>query len=59
LLSLATKQQQIQTDKEESAWVPPQRSSLIQSLKNDAFDLLVIGGGATGTGVALDVSTSD
>jgi succinate dehydrogenase/fumarate reductase flavoprotein subunit len=27
---------------------------MINSLKNDEFDVLIIGGGATGCGVALD-----
>lgn len=45
-------------------WRPPSRSSLIERLKasggreeasvEDKFDLLIIGGGATGTGCALD-----
>ena len=32
----------------------PSRAAQIQSLKDGAFDVLVIGGGATGTGVALE-----
>lgn len=36
---------------------PPSRDSLIHSLKNDTFDLLIIGGGATGVGCALDATT--
>uniref|UniRef100_F1KVF7 Glycerol-3-phosphate dehydrogenase n=1 Tax=Ascaris suum TaxID=6253 RepID=F1KVF7_ASCSU len=32
----------------------PTRSELLKSLKEEQFDLLVIGGGATGAGVALD-----
>ncbi|GAB1600952.1 glycerol-3-phosphate dehydrogenase, mitochondrial-like isoform X2 [Argonauta hians] len=32
----------------------PLRRELLASLKEDEFDVLVIGGGATGTGVALD-----
>ncbi|KAM3720800.1 putative glycerol-3-phosphate dehydrogenase [Dirofilaria immitis] len=35
----------------------PTRTDLIHSLKNDEFDVLVIGGGATGAGVALDAQT--
>uniref|UniRef100_A0A915Q298 Glycerol-3-phosphate dehydrogenase n=1 Tax=Setaria digitata TaxID=48799 RepID=A0A915Q298_9BILA len=35
----------------------PTRKDLIRSLKNDQFDVLVIGGGATGAGVALDSQT--
>ncbi|XP_033728264.1 glycerol-3-phosphate dehydrogenase, mitochondrial-like isoform X2 [Pecten maximus] len=37
------------------AWAPlPARAQLIESLKRDEFDVLVIGGGATGSGVAVD-----
>lgn len=32
------------------------REQSIKSLKNDSFDLLIIGGGATGTGIALDAA---
>ena len=35
----------------------PSRSQHIDALKNNHFDILVIGGGATGTGVALDAVT--
>lgn len=40
-------------------WKVPQRKDMIEKLKNSSlndeeFDLLIIGGGATGTGVALD-----
>lgn len=30
------------------------RTDMIKSLKNDQFDVLIIGGGATGAGCALD-----
>ncbi|MEO9965806.1 MAG: glycerol-3-phosphate dehydrogenase/oxidase [Reichenbachiella sp.] len=33
------------------------RQSIIQNLKNEYFDLIVIGGGITGAGIALDAST--
>ncbi|SGZ50753.1 CIC11C00000000983 [Sungouiella intermedia] len=37
---------------------PPSRDELLQRLKStENFDLLVIGGGATGTGTALDAAT--
>lgn len=40
--------------KRELAVKLPQRSQIINSLKSDkVFDVLVVGGGATGTGVAL------
>jgi len=34
-----------------------QRDQSIKCLKNEAFDLLVIGGGSTGAGIALDAQT--
>ncbi|GAE47312.1 aerobic glycerol-3-phosphate dehydrogenase [Mesobacillus boroniphilus JCM 21738] len=33
------------------------RNDIISNLKNNKFDLLVIGGGITGAGIALDAST--
>ena len=40
------------------AWSPlPTRIDQLKSLENDEFDVLVIGGGATGTGVALDATS--
>ncbi|KAG8855343.1 mitochondrial glycerol-3-phosphate dehydrogenase [Tulasnella sp. 330] len=43
-------------------WTPPSRLEMIQKLKDAAksgeeFDLLVVGGGATGAGVAVDAAT--
>ncbi|CAG9854731.1 unnamed protein product [Phyllotreta striolata] len=35
----------------------PSRSEQIKSLKSDQFDIIVIGGGATGAGCALDAAT--
>jgi glycerol-3-phosphate dehydrogenase len=46
-----------------SPWTPPSRSETLERLKvssknkDEVFDLLVIGGGATGAGVALDAAT--
>ena len=37
--------------------VLPSRKQQIQRLKDDEFDVLVIGGGATGSGCALDAAT--
>ncbi|KAI3661792.1 hypothetical protein MP638_003800 [Amoeboaphelidium occidentale] len=38
-------------------WQPPTRQEILQKLQNgEEYDLLVIGGGATGTGVALDAA---
>ncbi|XP_062594574.1 glycerol-3-phosphate dehydrogenase, mitochondrial-like isoform X1 [Saccostrea cucullata] len=42
-------------DQMKYAWSPlPTRQNMMDSLKTDEFDVLVIGGGATGCGVALD-----
>jgi glycerol-3-phosphate dehydrogenase len=44
-------------------WTPPSRKEMLARLKmssknkDETFDLLVIGGGATGAGVALDAAT--
>ena len=41
-------------------WVPPTRLEMVSRLKNsnsNSFDLLIIGGGATGAGCALDAAT--
>lgn len=46
-----------------SLWSPPTREELIEKMKQSAkdpsqeFDLLVVGGGATGAGVALDAAS--
>ena len=38
-------------------WTPPSRKSVQDKTKQQDFDILVIGGGATGSGVALDAAT--
>lgn len=38
-------------------WSAPKRSDHIENLKNEAFDIVVIGGGCVGAGVALDAAT--
>uniref|UniRef100_A0AC35FVF4 Glycerol-3-phosphate dehydrogenase n=1 Tax=Panagrolaimus sp. PS1159 TaxID=55785 RepID=A0AC35FVF4_9BILA len=43
-------------NKRPSSALPP-RADLIKSLKEEEYDVLVIGGGATGAGVALDSTT--
>jgi len=35
----------------------PTRAEQLQSLEKEQFDILVIGGGATGTGCALDATS--
>lgn len=43
---------------EKSTWHAPTREQELSKLKNkQEFDLLIVGGGATGTGVALDAAT--
>ena len=38
-------------------WTPPSRQFVQDKTKLQEFDILVIGGGATGSGVALDAAT--
>ncbi|TFK52388.1 DAO-domain-containing protein [Heliocybe sulcata] len=42
-------------------WLPPSREAMLNSLKTGGeegeFDLLIVGGGATGAGVAVDAAT--
>lgn len=38
-------------------WTPPTRTAQLSSLETEVFDVLVVGGGATGSGVALDCAT--
>lgn len=38
-------------------WTPPARESSVEKLKSVTFDLLIIGGGCTGVGCALDGAT--
>ncbi|CAC5381754.1 glpA [Mytilus coruscus] len=53
LVSAAT----MDTDKK-YAWSPlPTREDMLKSLETKNYDVLVIGGGATGTGVALDATS--
>eukprot|EP01060_Flectonema_neradi_P033804 TRINITY_DN5766_c0_g1_i3.p1 TRINITY_DN5766_c0_g1~~TRINITY_DN5766_c0_g1_i3.p1 ORF type:complete len:667 (+),score=129.69 TRINITY_DN5766_c0_g1_i3:64-2001(+) len=37
-------------------WAPPTRNEQTDKLKSQEFDILVIGGGATGSGIALDAA---
>ncbi|EQC32218.1 hypothetical protein SDRG_09970 [Saprolegnia diclina VS20] len=38
-------------------WEVPERATQLAKLENEAFDVVVIGGGATGAGCALDAAT--
>eukprot|EP01064_Diplonema_japonicum_P017699 TRINITY_DN2598_c0_g1_i2.p1 TRINITY_DN2598_c0_g1~~TRINITY_DN2598_c0_g1_i2.p1 ORF type:complete len:663 (+),score=91.23 TRINITY_DN2598_c0_g1_i2:52-2040(+) len=38
-------------------WSPPPREEQMKRLEEETFDVLVIGGGATGAGIALDAAT--
>jgi len=38
-------------------WKPPSRKDIKDQLKSEEFDVLVIGSGATGSGVAMDAAT--
>jgi hypothetical protein len=38
-------------------WTPPSRAAQISALESEYFDVLVVGGGATGSGVALDCAS--
>ncbi|KAI8073382.1 FAD dependent oxidoreductase-domain-containing protein [Gongronella butleri] len=51
-------QQQQQLDKADIDWVAPSRTDMLAKLKSgDEYDLLIVGGGATGAGTALDATT--
>ena len=40
-------------------WLPPSREDMINKLKDneETYDLLVVGGGATGAGISVDAAT--
>ncbi|CAO3616778.1 unnamed protein product [Cunninghamella blakesleeana] len=51
-------QQQQQLDEKEGKWEAPSREAMLNKLKSgQEYDLLIVGGGATGTGTALDAAT--
>jgi glycerol-3-phosphate dehydrogenase len=48
----------LETRRPPAQWTPPSRKDMIAKMKSTPeFDLLVVGGGATGAGVALDAAS--
>ncbi|KZS97959.1 DAO-domain-containing protein [Sistotremastrum niveocremeum HHB9708] len=48
----------VQSRRPPPSWTPPSRQSMIDDIKKtDEYDLLIIGGGATGAGVAVDAAS--
>ncbi|KAI8881876.1 DAO-domain-containing protein [Backusella circina FSU 941] len=54
-------QEEQKLDKARDFWLPPSREEMIKRLKEshkeDPYDLLVVGGGATGAGISVDAAT--
>jgi hypothetical protein len=45
------------SDRPNPTWTPPTRDEMLNKLKSvQEFDLLIVGGGATGSGIALDAA---
>ncbi|CAG8454782.1 17699_t:CDS:2 [Funneliformis caledonium] len=59
--ALNTVQLEASSNKPHTLWTPPSRGDLLNMLKGHKdeppFDILIIGGGATGSGAALDAAT--
>ncbi|KAL7322467.1 mitochondrial glycerol-3-phosphate dehydrogenase [Mucor circinelloides] len=52
--------QEQQESQQRDFWNPPSREEMIKRLKDDTkepFDLLIVGGGATGAGISVDAAT--
>lgn len=48
----------LQEHQQRDFWLPPSREEMINKLKdNSQYDLLVVGGGATGAGISVDAAT--
>ena len=50
----------LETRRPPPPWTPPSRKEMLNALRNaanDELDLLVVGGGATGAGIAVDAAT--
>ena len=39
------------------SWVPPKRKEIVARLEEEEFDVVVVGGGAVGSGVAMDAAS--
>lgn len=52
-------QEEQQKQQQRDFWLPPSREEMIQKLKDnqEPYDLLVVGGGATGAGISVDAAT--
>lgn len=51
-------QEEQQKQQQRDFWLPPSREEMINKLKdNEEFDLLIVGGGATGAGLSVDAAT--
>lgn len=46
------------TDRLSSTWTPPTRAEMLKQFRsNEEYDLLIVGGGATGAGIAVDAAS--
>lgn len=52
-------QEEQQKQQQRDFWLTPSREEMIQKLKDnqEPYDLLVVGGGATGAGISVDAAT--
>lgn len=51
-------QEEQQKQQQRDFWLPPSREEMINKLKNnEEYDLLIVGGGATGAGLSVDAAT--
>lgn len=48
----------LETRRPPAPWTPPSRKQMLDAIRNgDRLDMLIVGGGATGAGVAVDAAT--
>jgi glycerol-3-phosphate dehydrogenase len=53
-------QEEQQKQQQRDFWLPPSREEMIEKLKDnnqEPYDLLIVGGGATGAGISVDAAT--